>query len=256
MYDVSADPKYYCSRLFYQFITIYSFFNNLVITLSSKLIMKRIITYVVIILVALTVMAYTITRPANNSTSTSIPGLKTALANDVFKWTIDRAHSGVKFTVTHMVISEVEGSFKIFDGSMQNTKPDFSDAVISFTIDVSSINTDNETRDNHLKSDDFFNAEKYLLMKFTSSSFTPLGDNKYKLSGDLTIRDVTKPVVFDVTYGGTVNAIGGTRIGFKAKTTIDRFDYNLKWSQTVEAGGLVVSKDVDITVNVELKKAL
>ena len=171
------------------------------------------------------------------------------------KWTVDKAHSNVKFTVTHLVVSEVEGSFKLFDGSMENTKQDLSDAKINFTVDVASINTDNEKRDNHLKSDDFFNAEKFPTMKFTSTSIKSAGDNKYKLAGDLTIRDVTKPVVFDVTYGGSVAAMGTTKIGFKAKTTINRFDYNLKWDKATEGGGLVVSKEVDIAVNVEMNKA-
>jgi polyisoprenoid-binding protein YceI len=173
----------------------------------------------------------------------------------VTKWTIDKAHSNVKFTVTHMVVSEVEGSFKIFDGSMEHTKPDFSDAKVEFSVDISSINTENENRDKHLKSDDFFNVEKYPTMKFVSTSFTPAGGNKYTLVGNLTIRDVTKPVTFDVTYGGSVNDRGGVKSGFKAKTTINRFDYNLKWDKATEAGGLVVSKEVDITVNVELKKS-
>ena len=92
-------------------------------------------------------------------------------------------------------------------------------------------------------------------MKFTSTSIKSAGDNKYKLAGDLTIRDVTKPVVFDVTYGGSVAAMGTTKIGFKAKTTINRFDYNLKWDKATEGGGLVVSKEVDIAVNVEMNKA-
>jgi polyisoprenoid-binding protein YceI len=170
------------------------------------------------------------------------------------KWTVDRAHSNVKFTVTHLVVSEVEGSFKIFDGSMENSKSDLSDAKINFTVDVNSINTDNEKRDNHLKSDDFFNAEKFPAMKFTSTSMTAAGENKYKLAGNLTIRDVTKPVEFDVTYGGSVNAMNTTKLGFKAKTTINRFDYNLKWDKATEGGGLVVSKDVDIAINVELNK--
>jgi polyisoprenoid-binding protein YceI len=170
-------------------------------------------------------------------------------------WTVDKAHSNVKFTVTHMVVSEVGGTFKVFDGTMEHTKPDYSDAKINFMVDVTSINTDNERRDGHLKGDDFFNAEKYPQMKFVSTSFTPSGDNKYKLAGDLTIRDVTKPVVFDVTYGGTINDKGATKSGFKAKTTINRFDYNLKWNAATEAGGLVVSKDVDVMVYLELKKS-
>ena len=90
-------------------------------------------------------------------------------------------------------------------------------------------------------------------MKFVSTSFTPAGGKNYKLAGNLTIRDVTKPVVFDVTYGG-VAVMGKTKAGFKAKTTINRFDYNLKWDKATEAGGLVVSKDVDLTVNVEMNK--
>ncbi|HUQ67332.1 MAG TPA: YceI family protein [Flavitalea sp.] len=170
------------------------------------------------------------------------------------KWTVDKAHSNVKFNVTHLVVSEVEGSFKLFDGSMENTKSDLSDAKINFTVDVNSINTDNEKRDGHLKSDDFFNAGRFPSMKFTSTSMKSAGDNKYKLAGDLTIRDVTKPVVFDVTYGGSVAAMGTTKLGFKAKTTINRFDYSLKWDKATESGGLVVSKDVDIIVNAELNK--
>src|SRR5690349_21093246 len=139
---------------------------------------------------------------------------------------------------------------------MEHSKPDYSDAKIVFTVDVNSINTDNENRDKHLKSDDFFNAEKYPQMKFESTSFTPLGNNKYKLDGNLTIRDVTRPVSFDVTYGGSVPERGGAKSGFKAKTTINRFDYGLKWDRATEAGGLVVSKEVDITLNVALRKAM
>ena len=175
-------------------------------------------------------------------------------ADAASKWSIDKAHSNVKFSATHLVVSEVDGSFKIFDGGMENTKPDFSDAKINFTVDVNSVNTDNDMRDKDLKSDNFFNAEKYPAMKFQSTSFTPEGGNKYKLAGNLTIRDITKPVVFDVVYGGTAVMMGKTKIGFRAKTTINRFDYNLKWNKATEAGGLVVSKDIDLAVNVEMNK--
>jgi polyisoprenoid-binding protein YceI len=170
-------------------------------------------------------------------------------------WTVDKPHTNVKFSVAHLVISDVDGNFKSFDGTLESTKPDFSDAKITFTADVSSINTDNEMRDNHLKSDDFFNAAKFPQIKFVSTSFTPLGDNKYKLVGNLTIRDVTKTVTFDVKYGGTVVAMGGTHAGFKATTTINRFDYNLKWDKTTEAGGLVAGKDIEITINADFKKS-
>ena len=171
------------------------------------------------------------------------------------KWDLDKAHSSLRFTVTHMVVSESEGIFKNWNGSMEHTKDDFSDAKINFTVDVSSINTDNENRDKHLKSDDFFNAEKYPEIKFVSTSFTPQGGNKYKLDGNLTIRDVTKPVTFDVTYGGILKGTRGNKSGFKATTKINRFDYNLKWDRATEAGSLVVSKEVDIAVKIEFNEA-
>lgn len=175
--------------------------------------------------------------------------------NQLTTWSLDKAHTNVKFSVSHLVISDVEGNFKSVDGTMESSKADLSDAKITFTADVASINTDNEMRDNHLKSDDFFNAAKYPQIKFVSTSFVPLGNNKYTLVGNLTIRDVTKPVTFDVKYGGTVTAMGGTHAGFKATGKIDRFDYNLKWNKTTEAGGLVAGKEVEITLNVDFKKS-
>jgi len=171
------------------------------------------------------------------------------------KWTLDKTHSSVRFSVSHMVVSEAEGTFKSWNGTVENTKPDFTDAKIAFTIDVSSINTDNENRDNHLKSPDFFDAQKFTTIKFESTSMQALGDNKYKLNGNLTIKDVTKPVTFDVTYGGSITGQRGTKAGFKATTTINRFDYNLKWDRATETGGLVVGKDVEITVKIELDQA-
>jgi polyisoprenoid-binding protein YceI len=176
-------------------------------------------------------------------------------SNQSSVWTLDKDHTKLKFTIAHMVISDVDGIFKAFDGSMQTSKADFSDAKISFTADVNSINTDNEKRDADLKSENFFNASKYPQIKFVSTSFTPQGDNKYKLVGDLTIRDITKSVTFDVKYGGSVVAWGSTHAGFIAKAKIDRFDYNLKWSAVTEAGGLVAGKEVEITINTEFKKS-
>ncbi|MDQ6812201.1 MAG: YceI family protein [Bacteroidota bacterium] len=200
-------------------------------------------------------MAVTAFTPAKHKTAAAKTGAVANPADMAGKWVIDKPHSNVKFTVTHLVVSEVEGNFKLFDGSMENSKNDFSDAKINFAVDVNSLSTDNDMRDKHLKSDDFFNAEKFPAMKFQSTSFTPSGGNKYKLAGNLTIRDVTKPVVFDVTFGGTVNNMGKTKAGFKAKTSINRFDYNLKWDKATETGGLVVSKEVELVVNVEMSKA-
>lgn len=170
------------------------------------------------------------------------------------KWTVDKPHTSVRFAVSHMVVAETEGTFKVFDGTVEHTKADLSDAKINFTVDVNSINTDNENRDKHLKSDDFFNVEKFPSMSFVSTSFTPKGGNKYELKGNLTIRDVTKPVTFDVTFGGVATSTRGDKAGFKAATTINRFDYNLKWDRATEAGGLVVGKEVEVVVRLEVNK--
>ncbi len=172
------------------------------------------------------------------------------------KWNLDNNHTNVKFTATHMVISEVDGSFKTFTGSMTTSKPDFTGAQIDFTVDIASINTDNEMRDKHLKSDDFFNAEKFPKMTFKSVSMKKISGNKYELTGDLTIRDVTRRVKFAVTYGGTVkDPYGNTKAGFKATTTIDRLVFGLKWNSMLEAGGAVVGKDVVININAEFAQA-
>ncbi len=168
------------------------------------------------------------------------------------KWVVDNAHSKVKFSVSHLLISEVEGSFNVYSGTLQSSKPDFSDATVEFAVDVPSITTDNEMRDKHLKSDDFFNAEKYPQMKFKSTSWKRIDDQNYLLEGDLTIRDVTKRVTFAVFNGGTIkDPWGNIKTGFKATTVIDRFDFGLKWNALTEAGGATVGKDVNITLNLE-----
>lgn len=172
------------------------------------------------------------------------------------KWNVDNVHSNVKFSVPHLVISEVEGSFKKFNGSLVAAKPDLTDAKIDFTVDVNSINTDNEMRDNHLKGDDFFNAAQYPNMSFKGTSFKKISGNKYALYGNLTIRNVTKPVKFDVTFGGTAkDGYGNTKAGFKATTAINRFDYGLKWNTLTEAGGATVGKDITIDLKLEFAQA-
>jgi polyisoprenoid-binding protein YceI len=178
-----------------------------------------------------------------------------AAAQTPTKWTVDKPHTSIRFAVSHMVVAETEGTFKVFDGTVEHTKADWSDAKINFSVDVNSINTENENRDKHLKSDDFFNAEKFPAITFAGTSFTPKGNNKYELKGNLTIRDVTKPVTFDVTFGGIAASSRGDKAGFKATTTINRFDYNLKWDRATETGGLVVGKEVEVVVRLELNKA-
>lgn len=158
----------------------------------------------------------------------------------------------MKFSVNHLVISKVDGLFKNFDGEMKTTGPDFSAAVISFTVDVFSVNTGDAPRDNHLRSNDFFNAEKYPAMSFKSSSLTKVTNGRYLLAGELTIRDVTKPVKFNVVYSGTSKDTSGrSRALFKVNTYLNRFDYNLKWDKLTEAGGMVVDKMVNIELKLE-----
>lgn len=172
------------------------------------------------------------------------------------KWNVDPTHSNVKFSVSHMVISEVEGSFSDFDGTLVASGSDFNNATIAFSVNVGSINTNSEQRDGHLKSAEFFDAAKYPAMTFNSTSFKKTTGNNYVLDGNLTIKGVTKKVTFDVTYGGTVkDPYGNTKAGFKVRGTIKRMDYGLTWSALTEAGGLVVGDEVSIMFNIELAKA-
>lgn len=172
------------------------------------------------------------------------------------KWVLDPSHSNIKFSVSHLLVSETEGTFKISNASVLSDKPDFTDAVINFDIDINSINTDNADRDKHLKSEDFFDAAKFPKATFVSTSFSKVKGNNYKLVGDLTIHGVTKKAVFNVIFGGIVNdPWKNTKAGFKATTKINRFDYGLKWNTLTEAGGAVVGKEVSLVCNIELKKS-
>ncbi|MFN0291534.1 YceI family protein [Pedobacter helvus] len=174
------------------------------------------------------------------------------------KWTVDPMHSFVNFSVKHSGISFVDGSFKKFEGSIEASKADLTDAKINFTVDVASINTSVEMRDNHLKSDDFFSAAKYPKMTFVSTSFvkrvkSPKQEtNTYVLKGKLTIKDVTKDVSFFVTYGGTAkDQQGNTKAGFMATTKINRLDYNINYDPT----GAGIAKDINITLNLQFAQA-
>ncbi len=169
------------------------------------------------------------------------------------KWTLDPSHTNITFTVDYMVVSELEGNFKKFNGNFASSKNDFSDLTVDFNVDVNSVNTENEMRDKHLKSDDFFNTDKYPAITFKSSSVKKVNDKKYILEGDLTIRDVTKKVKFDVVYGGTVNdPWGNTKAGFKATTKINRRDYGLKYNAALESGSLVAGDEVALNINTVL----
>ncbi len=184
--------------------------------------------------------------------------LVTSLINAQSKesvWVVDKAHSKIGFSVTHLLISEVEGYFKDFEIKVVTDRDDFENAKIEFTAKTASIFTDNDRRDEHLRSDDFFNAEKFPEMKFVSKSFKKTGKNKYRLVGDLTIRDVTKQVTLDVVYNGTIkDPWGNLKAGFNVTGQLNRFDYGLKWNALTELGGAVVDKIVKIRIHVELNK--
>jgi len=170
-------------------------------------------------------------------------------------WVIDNVHSKIQFNIDHMVISEVSGYFHTYEGTIVSSKDDFSDASIEFSIDVNSIDTDNENRDGDLKSDNFFDAAKYPKITFKSSSMKKIADGKYKLTGDITMHGVTKQVILDVTYGGTVNdPWGNTKAGFKLTGDLNRKDFGLTYGATLEAGGLVVGEEVRLVCRIELIK--
>lgn len=168
---------------------------------------------------------------------------------------IDVDHSDVMFKVKHLMISTATGIFKKFDATVEANNDDFSDAKIYFEADVTSIDTKNEQRDAHLKSDDFFNAEQFPKLIFKSTSIEKDGTGEYKLKGDLTIRDITKPITLDVDYNGsTKDPWGFERAGFEITGKINRKEYGLKWSAVTEAGGLVVDDIVKLQMNVEFVK--
>ena len=170
-------------------------------------------------------------------------------------WTLDRSHSSVNFAITHMVVSEVDGSFKDFTADVKSVKDDFSDLSVAFTIQTKSVNTDDEKRDGHLKSADFFDAEKFPAITFKSTSIKKISDKKYELEGELTMHGVTKKVKWELKYNGTIkDPYGNNRAGFKATTTFNRIDFGVTWNKTLDAGGVALSEEVAISVNVELTK--
>ena len=170
------------------------------------------------------------------------------------QWNFDKSHSKIQFTATHMKISEVPGQFKEYSGTILTNGEDFTDARIKVSIKASSVDTDNDRRDGHLQNEDFFNTEKYPNIKFVSESMEEISDQKYELTGKLTIKDVTQTVTLDVDYKGMVEAMGATRAGFKVTGTIDRFDYNVDWDKSF-GRGLIVGREIGINVDVELTRA-
>jgi polyisoprenoid-binding protein YceI len=171
------------------------------------------------------------------------------------KWIIDPMHSEVEFKVKHLMISTVTGKFGSYNAEVTTPGDDFSQAKIHFTADAASVNTGNEQRDGHLKSDDFFNAEQFPQIVFDSTGVNKVSDTEYKVTGDLTIRDITKSITLDVEFNGTMSdPYGQFKAGFEVTGKINRKEFGLKWSATTEAGGIVVSDDVKIHCNVQFVK--
>lgn len=171
-------------------------------------------------------------------------------------WNVDSVHSEIGFSVKHMMISKAKGTFDNFEAEVNADMEDLTNADITISIDVQSINTRNNDRDDHLRSADFFDAENHPKITFTATDIKKKSDNQYGMTGDLTIRGTTKPVTFDVTYEGqSKDPMGGNTVaGVNAITVINRKDFGLTWNTAVETGGVLVGEDVTIHVELELHK--
>jgi polyisoprenoid-binding protein YceI len=167
-------------------------------------------------------------------------------------WTIDPRHSIVEFAVKHLVVTTVKGRFRELEGTLQIDEARPENSSVSASIDVASIDTNVADRDAHLRSDDFFNAERYPRITFRSTGVERLDGANYRVRGDLTIRDVTKEVVLDGEYEGQVDdPWGNRRAAFTATTQISRKEFNVRWNQLIESGGAVVGDTVKITLHIE-----
>ncbi len=170
-------------------------------------------------------------------------------------WQIDSSHTNVEFTVRHMMISNVKGQFQKTTGTITANGNDPASAKIDVTIDASSVDTRVERRDAHLKSPDFLDVAKYPTITFKSTKVEADGPNKWKMTGDLTVHGVTKPVVLDVEGSGPpIQVMGNTRAGASATTKIKRSDFGLTWNKALEAGGVLVGDEVAISIDVEAVK--
>ncbi len=172
------------------------------------------------------------------------------------KWVIDPMHSEVHFKIKHLVISTVTGSFKTFSGDITSKHTDFDNADIHFTLDVNSIDTNQPLRDEHLKASDFFDSKEFPKIDFESTSFVKEEGDEYKLKGNLTVKGITKPVVFDVEYGGSEkDQRGSIKHGFEVSGKINRKEFGLTYNAFTETGGLALGEDIKVTANIQIAKA-
>ncbi len=173
----------------------------------------------------------------------------------VSKWVLDAAHSNLDFSIRHMMIAKVKGAFESFDAGIEADPEDLTSASISFNVDVASVNTRSEDRDNHLRSADFFEAEKYPKMTFVSKRIVKTGENEYEITGDLTIRDATHSETVSVSYEGSgKDPWGNEKVGFSGNGTIKRSDYGLTWNAALETGGVLVGDEVKISFEIQASK--
>ena len=171
------------------------------------------------------------------------------------KWVIDPQHSEINFKVKHLMITNVKGEFKNFSGDVLTSGDDFDNASITVHIDASSIFTNSDDRDTHLKGSDFFDVENFKEITFVSKSFKKISDDEYKLVGDLTIKDVTNEISFDVEFGGiNSDPWGNVKAGFSMEQKINRKDWGLTYNAVLETGGVLVGEEVKINIEVELLK--
>ena len=172
------------------------------------------------------------------------------------KWAIDPTHSKIGFKVKHLMISNVLGSFREFEGAVTTSGNDFSTADVSFSLNSSSIDTEMADRDAHLKSPDFFDAANFPRITFSGRGLKDLGDDMYELTGDLVIKGVTKPVVLAVEYGGLMtDPWGNVKAGFSISGKLNRKEWGLNWNAALEAGGVLVGEEVKLNFDIELVKA-
>ncbi len=172
------------------------------------------------------------------------------------KWNLDAAHSGINFSIRHLVVAKVRGRFATFSGTLELDPQDLTRSRVEATIEAASIDTGVQQRDDHLRSADFFDAATYPELRFRSKQIEKVSSDRYRVTGDLTIRDVTREVALDVEYGGQAkDPWGNERVAFTAKTAIDRKDFGLSWNQALETGGVLVGERVDIELEVQAVKA-
>lgn len=171
-------------------------------------------------------------------------------------WNVDVTHTSVGFIVRHMMVSKVRGDFSDIEGTIEGDPTQLENTKISFRAGTDSVSTNNEDRDNHLRSADFFEVEKYPNMTFESTNIKKVSDNEYALTGNLTIKGVTKETTFDVEYlGEGTNPWGVAVVGFEASTKISRKEFGLTWNQALEAGGVLVSDEVEIVIDLQANPA-